>query len=237
MQAKGKVFTMKETIIALYDSLGTAEVVVQDLLDNAFDPSHINLVINDAERKYGHLLDRSGVEQDVSGGEGAGFGSMVGGLTGLIAGLAAITIPGIGPVIAAGPLAAVLGGLTGAAIGAGAGAITGGITASLVDMGIPEDASAGYAEFLRRGGTMVAVTVEEKNVPYVMDILKRHQPINLDERMAAWRQEGWAGYDPNAQPLTIQDIERERMMTRANINTLSGQPVDHNIYRFPGEPR
>ena len=228
---------MKETIIALYDSLPTAEGVVQDLLDNAYDPSHINLVINDAERKYGQFLDRQGVDQDVSSSEGAGFGSMIGGLTGLVAGLVAITIPGIGPVLAAGPLAAVLGGLTGAAIGAGAGAITGGITASLIDLGIPEDASAGYAEFLRRGGTMVAVTVEEKHVPFVTDILKRHQPINLDERLNAWRQEGWQGYDPHAQPLTVQDIERERSLLRANVDTMAGQPIDHRIYRFPGEPR
>ena len=69
-----------------------------------------------------------------------------------------LAIPGIGPVIAAGPLAA---GLLGAATGAVAGGATGGIVGGLLNMGVPEEEAHYYAEGLRRGGTLVSATVTD----------------------------------------------------------------------------
>jgi hypothetical protein len=114
----------------------------------------------------------------------------VGGLAGVLIGLGALVIPGIGPVIAAGPLATVLAGLA----GAGAGAVAGGVLGALVDLGIPEETAGYYAEGVRRGGTLVSVRVEDQYTDKALDILNRHNPVDLDERSQQWRREGWTGY-------------------------------------------
>jgi hypothetical protein len=58
---------------------------------------------------------------------GGGAGALIGGIAGLAAGLGAMAIPGIGPVIAAGPLAVAIGS---AGIGAATGGVVGALTAS-----------------------------------------------------------------------------------------------------------
>jgi hypothetical protein len=55
----------------------------------------------------------------------------VGGALGLLAGIGALAIPGVGPLIAAGPIMAALAGL-------GVGGAVGGLVGALVGMGIPE---------------------------------------------------------------------------------------------------
>ncbi len=86
---------------------------------------------NDAE--YGYTA----YDADELGDETAGglvLGSLVGGTLGTLAGLGALTIPGIGPVIAAGPL-------VGALVGGTAGAVTGTLAGALVEtFEVPDDA-------------------------------------------------------------------------------------------------
>jgi hypothetical protein len=65
----------------------------------------------------------------------------------------ALAIPGIGPVIAAGPLLAALAGI-------GIGGALGGFTGSLVGLGIPEYEAKKYEGQLLKGGILVAVRCE-----------------------------------------------------------------------------
>src|SRR5215211_4006029 len=106
---------MSQTVVALYDDFPTARAVVEDLVEAGFPRDNISLVANDASGEYAGYLN---ADEDVTPGEGAGFGAVVGALVGLGVAL----IPGIGPVLAAGPLAAVVFG----GLGAAAGAATGG---------------------------------------------------------------------------------------------------------------
>src|SRR6202041_1732783 len=62
---------------------------------------------------------------------GATTGAVIGGALGWLAGIGALAIPGIGPLIAAGPIMAAL-------AGAGAGGGVGGLGGALIGMGIPE---------------------------------------------------------------------------------------------------
>ena len=89
---------MAKTVVALYDNFDTARNAVEALVDAGFTRGDISLVANDASGKYAEYVN----DDDVSAGEGAGFGAVVGALVGLGVAL----IPGVGPVIAAGPLAA-----------------------------------------------------------------------------------------------------------------------------------
>jgi uncharacterized protein (TIGR02271 family) len=128
-------------------------------------------------------------------------------------GLGALAIPGIGPVIAAGPIVA---GLT----GAGLGAVAGGVVGALVDMGLPEAEAERYAEGLRRGGALVTAQVADDRVDEAMDIMDRHHPIDLKERTRTWQESGWQGFSPEADMLTSADIERERSFYSSPRSTM-----------------
>lgn len=222
---------MKEIVLAIFDDSEHAHMAVSELVSNGIQRSDIGLAMNDVENRMRPQLSGK-VDDDVKGDEGAGFGALVGGLTGLAAGLIAITIPGIGPVIAAGPLAAVLGGITGATVGAAAGAITGGITASLVDLGVSEEDAHAYAEAVRRGSALVSVTSEGPQVTQVINILRRHNPADLERRAYQWRKNGWNGFDPKVDPFTAEDIAEERQ-TYTSENTGEVVADGNYVRRFP----
>jgi len=85
---------------------------------------------------------------------GAGAGAVLGGALGWLAGVGALAIPGLGPLIAAGPILATL---SGAAVG---GAV-GGLTGSLVGMGIPEYEARQYESKLREGNILMCTHVDD----------------------------------------------------------------------------
>jgi hypothetical protein len=89
---------------------------------------------------------------------GAGAGGLIGGTLGLLAGLGALAIPGIGPLIAAGPILAAL---SGAAVGAA----VGGLSGALIGLGIPEFEAKRYETRLSEGGILISVhTVTNEQV-------------------------------------------------------------------------
>jgi hypothetical protein len=81
---------------------------------------------------------------------GAGAGAAIGGTLGMLAAIGAIAIPGLGPLIAAGPIVAAL-------AGAGAGGAVGGVTGALVGMGIPEYEAKRYEGRVAKGGVLLSV--------------------------------------------------------------------------------
>jgi uncharacterized membrane protein len=193
---------MKTTVTALYDNATDAHATVRDLVDDGVRRDNISLVASDAAGEYVDYHGEDLPADDTIGGAAAG--AMLGGIGGLLVGLAALAIPGIGPIVAAGPIAAAL-------TGAGIGALTGGLLGALIDLGVDEDSAAYYAEGIRRGGTLVTVHVDEGIAERVADIMERHDPVDLERRVSYWREQGWTGYDPDADPYTVRDVERERM--------------------------
>jgi len=182
---------MARTVVALYDDFDTVLNVVEDLVEAGLPSDSISFAANDSVDKYSQYLSDSGVQpmENVTAGEGAGFGAIVGSLIGL--GLA--VIPGIGQVIAAGPLVS-------AVIGAAAGAVTGGIVAGLVELGIPESEAHIYAEGVRRGGVLLIVKADDHWATAAIDIMERYKPVNIESELQDWKQEGWAKFDSAAAP-------------------------------------
>ena len=82
-------------------------------------------------------------------GSGAGSGAVLGGTLGLLAGIGALAIPGVGPLIAAGPIMAGLAGV-------GVGGAVGGVTGALVGMDIPEYEAKRYEGRLKKGGILLS---------------------------------------------------------------------------------
>jgi hypothetical protein len=81
---------------------------------------------------------------------GATTGAVVGGGLGWLVGIGALAIPGLGPLIAAGPIMAALAGV-------GAGGAIGGLTGALIGMGIPEYEAKRYEGRVKSGGILLSV--------------------------------------------------------------------------------
>ena len=94
----------------------------------------------------------------------AGIGAVLGGAAGLIAGLSNFVLPGLGAVAAAGWLMSAL-------AGAVAGGAAGGVVGALIEAGVSENDAAGYAEGVRRGGTLVTVRVAGQDRDFYEGIL------------------------------------------------------------------
>lgn len=196
---------MKTTVSALYDNREDAVSAVRALSGTGVTRNDISMVASDAAGEYAEYHGRDLPADDTL--EGAASGALIGGVGGLLVGLAALAIPGIGPIVAAGPIAAAI-------AGAGIGAATGGIIGALIDLGVDEDRAGYYAEGVRRGGTLVTVHVDETMASEVAEILDDYDPVDLESRVDYWREEGWTTYDPEADPYTVEQIRRERERVR-----------------------
>jgi hypothetical protein len=74
----------------------------------------------------------------------------VGGTLGWLIGIGTLAIPGVGPLIAAGPIVAAL-------AGAGVGSAVGGMAGALIGLGVPELEAKRYEEEIKRGRILVSV--------------------------------------------------------------------------------
>jgi hypothetical protein len=231
---------MARTVVAIYENFQTANNAVRELVDNGFPRESISIIANNSRGDYnayeaGKTSGEGKPVADETGagaGVGAGIGAAIGGIGGLLVGLGALTIPGIGPVIAAGPLAVALSTLTGAGVGAVAGGVTGGLLGALIGLGVPEDEAEYYAEGVRRGGVLVTVQADEYNANQITDILNHFNPLNIDERATHWREQGWKGFDPDARPLSEEEMEMERSRWQiANTGTTASRDDTVEINR------
>lgn len=188
---------MAKTVIGLFDNRAEAQSVVQELLNEGFRRDDISVMSKKSEgqdNRQGETvayIEEDGEEQIKDMAMGAGTGAAIGGLAGLLLSLTAVAIPGIGPVLAAGPLAAII-------AGAGIGATAGGLISGLTRLGVPEDDANYYAEGVRRGGTLISVDAADDKADRAVGIMKQHGAVEIDKRAAQWRDEGWSGFDSNA---------------------------------------
>ena len=98
---------MSVTVTALYENMETADTVVKELVENKFDPDQISIVTQGGQDESAlHTGDTGAAVTAIT--HDAEIGAVVGGLGGLLVGLAALAIPGIGPLVAAGPIASTL---------------------------------------------------------------------------------------------------------------------------------
>jgi len=207
-----------QTLVALYRNFTDAQNAVDSLARSGVDRNMISLVANNVTGEYSDHV-RSG-EDAVKADEGAAFGAASGGIIGALVGLGALAIPGIGPVIAAGPLIAAL---TGGAVGALAGAPTGGLVAGLIKTHHLDDADAEiYAEGVRRGETLLTVQVDDANVSQTRDLLNKYNPTDVHNESSSWRSEGWSKFDESASPYNDSDVQTYRSRTSASTGVGAG---------------
>jgi len=188
-----------KVVTRVFDSYAQAREAVRALETAGIPSSSVSLVAN----KY-VSADHADVDDVSDTAKGAGIGAALGGGAGLLAGLGLLAIPGLGPVVAAGWLAST-------AVGAAAGAATGGIVGALIEHGVPEEHAHVYSESVRRGGTLVSVRAEDRDVSRVEAVLDRFRPIDPVQRGKEYRSSGWATFDPKAPPYRPTAAEIDRM--------------------------
>lgn len=222
----------RKTIVAVFDTHQEARDATEALSQQGFGKEEVSLVASDAKREY--YREDAPEAHDAAGraGSWAITGGLWGGVAGLVAGLVGMTLPGVGPVVVAGPLGAMLGGII-------TGALVGGLLGGLTSLGIPEDEAHVYAESLRRGGTIVSVTIPEDRVDLATSTLEKFDPVDIDQRAASWRQEGWSRFDESAGPYTMP---ASAAATGAGLPTggapvaTSGRPRSRS-YGYPDTPQ
>ena len=136
-------------VFGIYATPALAESAVDHLIARGFPNSAISALLPDDEttRAFAHEKSTKAPEGTAAG---VATGGVIGGTLGLLAGIGALAIPGIGPLIAAGPIVATLAGV-------GAGGAVGGIVGALVGMGIPEYEAKRYEGEVKGGGTLLSV--------------------------------------------------------------------------------
>jgi uncharacterized membrane protein len=142
-----EVITMSEhnTSIGIFDSHAQAEEAIKDLQRSGLDIKRLSIVGRDYhtdEHVVGYY--NTGDRMAYWGKQGAFWG----GLWGLLMGAGFFLIPGIGPLVVAGPL---VGWIVGALEGA---AVVGGLSvlgAALYSMGIPKDSILRYETAIKSG--------------------------------------------------------------------------------------
>jgi hypothetical protein len=162
------------TIAGVFANHAHAERAITDLRTAGVNPRQVSVIARDADRAR-DVAEETGAEVVGGAGTGAGLGALLGGAAGWLVGIGALAIPGIGPVIAAGPIAAALGvaGTT-AAVGAAGGAIAGGLVGALTGWGFSESEAREYENRVKAGDILIAARVPD-------DIARRAQDILRDD--------------------------------------------------------
>ncbi|MGE7601508.1 general stress protein [Peribacillus sp. NPDC097675] len=139
---------MDKRFIKIFDNENEALIAVNALKKEGYTSDQISVVAKDSKKLSNEVEEVSPTKTDglIAG---ATAGGAVG-LTGLLIGMSALAVPGIGPILAAGPLFATFGG---AAAGAAAGA--GGLEKPLMDYGLEKAEAKQYVEDIKGGKILV----------------------------------------------------------------------------------
>jgi uncharacterized membrane protein len=186
---------MTQTIVGHFASSDSAQRALESLEESGFTSEDVSYVAQDGAGRFADLL-----RGKVSSRSGTARGAAAGGVSGILLGLAALAIPGIGPVVAAGPLAAAL-------AGAGVGAATGGLLGALADMGVPEQQGRHWADRVAQGGTLVLVRANDDTAERAESALASAGAEEIRSHRETVQASG--GYDPADPHTTAADYGDE----------------------------
>src|ERR1017187_2252287 len=163
----------QNAVVAVYETHAGAEEAIKELQRAGID-LHTLSIIGKNTHTDEHVVGyyNTGDRMKYWGKTGAFWG----GFWGLLFGSAFFAIPGIGPVLVAGPVVAwIVGALEGAAVVGGLSAIG----AGLYGMGIPKDSILQYETDLKTDKFLLMVHGTASEVARARDIIAGTQPLNV----------------------------------------------------------
>ena len=150
----------------IFSNRAAAESAVDQLGAAGFSHSDISVLMSDKAGSQDFATEKN-TKAPEGTTTGVGVGGVLGGALGLLAGLGALAIPGVGPLIAAGPIMGALAGL-------GVGGAVGGLVGALIGLGIPEYEAKRYEGRVNDGGILVSVHCESSDeVSRAKDVLRK----------------------------------------------------------------
>jgi hypothetical protein len=166
--------TKNNAVVAIYNSHTEAEAAVKELQQSGFDMKKLSIVGRDYhtdENVVGYY--NTGDRMKYWGKAGAFWG----GIWGLLFGGAFFFIPGVGPLLVAGPLVGwILGGLEGAVVVGGLSAIG----AGLYSLGIPKDSIIQYETALKSGKYVLIAHGSSLEIDQAQKIINGTNPQTIE---------------------------------------------------------
>lgn len=170
------------TVVGLFSSVSQAQSAVHQLRDSGIGADNIGLAMQHQDAAGNETTTTTATENEGHTGSGivsgAVGGGILGGAAGIVVGLLGLTVPGVGPILAAGPLGVALS--TGL-VGAGIGAAAGGLVGALTNAGVPEEEATMYQTAVQRGGVLVTATVASGQEDNTQKILNDNGARNVHE--------------------------------------------------------
>ena len=172
-----------DIVVAIYDTHEEAEKTVHDLQQAGFDMTKLSIVAKNPH-----------AEEHVVGFYNAGDrirhwgkqGAFWGGIWGMLFGAAFFAIPGLGPVLVAGPLVAwIVAALEGAAVVGGVSAVG----AGLFSIGIPKDSILEYEVAIKNDRFLLLVNGTAEEATRAGEIIGATHPAALHTHPASTESE------------------------------------------------
>jgi hypothetical protein len=136
-------------VFGIYSTRPAAEEAVSALRTAGFRDTDISVLMADNQGTKDFAAEKH-TKAPEGTAAGVTTGGAIGGILGGLIGAGVLAIPGVGPLLAAGPI-------IGALTGVGAGGVVGGIIGALVGLGIPEYEAKRYEGRIKQGGILLSV--------------------------------------------------------------------------------
>jgi len=142
-------------VFGIYQTQADVEFAVDALRAEGFRSTDVSVLFPDNKGTKDFAVEKH-TKTPEGTAAGATTGGIIGGVLGGLAGVGALAIPGIGPLIAAGPIVATLTGI-------GVGGAVGGIAGALIGLGIPEYEAKRYEGRIKDGGILLSAHCDDGN--------------------------------------------------------------------------
>jgi hypothetical protein len=157
--------TVESSAVAVYRDQTAAQHALRELHEAGFPTSDLSIVGRDFQMSEQPIGFISAGDYATAG---AAAGAWFGGLFGLCVGAAFLVLPGLGPVVIAGPLAtAFLAGIEGALAGTALGSLAG----ALIGWGIPRERALKYETHVKGGKFLVIARGEPQAICRARELL------------------------------------------------------------------
>ncbi len=164
-----------KVIVGIFETENQAINVVNRLKEIGYHEDDITVVAKDDD-KMERLDDATDINTKTQGdtgakvGAGAAIGGALGGIAAALPALGLLAVPGIGPLLAAGPIATILAGVV-------AGGVAGGLVGALVELGVREEDAKEYEQQIEQGKILILVENREDQRNEVHRTFKQNDSI------------------------------------------------------------
>ena len=178
--------TKNNSVVAIFKSHTEAETAVKELQQAGFDMKKLSIVGRDYH-----------TDENVVGYYNTGdrmkywgkLGAFLGGFWGLLFGSAFFFVPGVGPLLFAGPIASyIVGALEGAVVVGGLSALGAGV----YGMGIPKDSILQYETAVKSGKYVLIAHGSDVETVHAREVISRTNPEAMQEHQASSPKEACA---------------------------------------------